>query len=72
MGYGAGVRLIAAPFAIVVAMWIVLVARIGPVVAVVDADHGHGIHSGDVLALPFLLVAAWTLAADLRRSLASA
>lgn len=54
-------RLIAAPFAFVVAMWIVLGARIGPVVAVVDADAGHGIHSGDVLALPFLLIAAWAL-----------
>lgn len=62
-------RLVATPFAIVVAMWIVLVARIGPVIAVVDADHGHGIHSGDVLALPLVLWALWALLPERARAL---
>lgn len=51
----------------VVAWHIVLVARIGPVAAVVDSAGGRGIHTGDLLALPVgaaglasLLGAVWT------------
>lgn len=37
-----------------VAWHIVFVARIGPVAAVIDEAGGHGIHTGDLLALPVL------------------
>lgn len=30
--------------------------RIGPVVAVLDAQAGQGLHSGDIFALPLLLM----------------
>lgn len=36
------------------AWMVVFVLRIGPVVAVLDADAGRGVHSGDVLALPLV------------------
>lgn len=33
---------------------IVFVLRIGPVIGTIDARAGHGIHSGDLLALPLV------------------
>lgn len=36
----------------VMALAIVFVFRIGPVIAVLDAQAGHGIHSGDLWAFP--------------------
>lgn len=36
------------------AWMIVFVLKIGPVVAVLDARHGHGVHTGDFLAFPLL------------------
>ena len=41
--------------ALLAAFWIVLVERIGPVILVLDSQ--HGLHSGDLLALPILLAA---------------
>lgn len=40
-----------------VALWIVLDQRIGPIVATVDREGGHGVHAGDLLAVPFLALA---------------
>lgn len=42
---------------VVAAFDIVFGQRIGPVVAVIDAAGGHGVHQGDMLALPLLLSA---------------
>lgn len=36
---------------------IVFGQRIGPVVAVIDEAGGHGVHAGDLLALPIMLSA---------------
>lgn len=36
------------------AWMIVFVLRLGPVVAVLDAGAGRGVHSGDLLALPLV------------------
>lgn len=41
----------------VVAWHIVFVARIGPAVTEIDAAAGHGVHAGDVLALPLVVLA---------------
>ena len=40
------------------AYWVVFVARIGPVTTTLDASGGHGIHTGDMLAVPLLLISA--------------
>lgn len=37
---------------------IVFQARIGPVVSAFDPENGHGVHAGDMLALPLLALAA--------------
>lgn len=42
---------------VITAFDIVFGQRIGPVIAVIDAAAGHGVHQGDVLALPILLSA---------------
>lgn len=39
------------------AWMIVFMLKIGPVIAVLDARHGHGVHTGDLLAFPLLGVA---------------
>jgi len=47
--------LVCAALAVVLAamaLAIVFVFRIGPVIAVLDAQGGHGIHSGDLWAIP--------------------
>lgn len=36
------------------AWMIVFMLKIGPVIAVVDARHGHGVHTGDLLAFPLV------------------
>src|SRR5437868_2341314 len=40
-----------------VAYWVVFVTRIGPVAVVIDASAGHGVHAGDSLALPLVVMA---------------
>lgn len=45
---------------VLTALDVVFVRRIGPVVAVLDAAGGHGVHRGDLLALPLMgLACAW-------------
>lgn len=47
------------------AWMIVFVLRIGPVVAVLDARAGRGVHSGDLLAIPLVGVAMLLLSEEL-------
>ena len=47
------------------AWMIVFVLRIGPVVAVLDARAGRGVHSGDFLAIPLVGVAMLLLSEEL-------
>ena len=50
----------------VAAAWRVLFSmRIGPVVAVLDEQGGHGVHAGDMLAAPLLMGAAMLAIAGL-------
>jgi hypothetical protein len=48
-----------AVLALVLALLVIFVWRIGGVILVIDAD--HGVHSGDLLALPLLLPALGSL-----------
>ncbi|MFZ6004341.1 MAG: hypothetical protein ACOYXM_10470 [Actinomycetota bacterium] len=50
---GPGVHLLLTAAHLVLAWMMVFSLEIGPVIADVDARAGHGIHAGDVLALPF-------------------
>lgn len=43
---------------LVCAYLIVFSARVGPVVSSFDPQGGHGVHAGDMLALPLLALAA--------------
>src|SRR5216117_2011642 len=43
-----------------IAYWIVFVTRIGPVAVVIDASAGHGVHAGDTLALPLVVMAGFS------------
>jgi hypothetical protein len=43
---------------VLAAYWVVFVTRIGPVALTIDRRAGHGVHTGDVLALPLVLLAA--------------
>jgi hypothetical protein len=47
-----------------VSAWVVFVARIGPVVAVLTPT--HGVHAGDVLAVPCLVLGALAARRDLQ------
>lgn len=40
------------------AWMVVFIWRIGPVIATIDSSAGHGIHSGDLLALPLVALGA--------------
>lgn len=42
---------------------LVFAQRIGPVIAVVDASGGRGVHSGDLLSLPLILCSVVSLVA---------
>jgi hypothetical protein len=56
--------------ALVAAYWVVVGTEIGPIIASVS-EH-HGIHAGDLLAIPFLCVAVLCLWRGLRQGQASA
>lgn len=40
---------------VVLAWAVVFVVRIGPVIGTIDAGEGHGVHLGDLLAIPLVL-----------------
>lgn len=42
--------------------WVVFVAKIGGVAMVIDARHGHGVHTGDLLAFPMAAFALLSFA----------
>lgn len=46
--------------ALAIAFVIVKVAKIGPVILTISAEHGWGVHTGDFLALIPLLIATIT------------
>lgn len=52
---------LAAVTALAAAVVVVMVLRIGPVIAVVDAERGMGVHAGDLAALPLLVFAVLSL-----------
>lgn len=52
---------------IAASVWVVKGTSVGPVIAVVNADRGWGVHTGDALALPPAAAAAWLLLTPGRR-----
>lgn len=56
-----GARTLLAAGLLAASAWVVKRTAIGPVIAVINADRGWGVHTGDILALPPAAAAAWLL-----------
>lgn len=54
---GASARVLLGGLCVAQAWMMVFMLKVGPVIAVLDARHGHGVHTGDLLAFPLLGVA---------------
>lgn len=52
---------------IVTSLYIVFVTRIGPVILVISASHGHGVHTGDLITIPMGLAALYLTYRAIRR-----